>query len=339
MAQTMRAAGWLTAVAVCATAACTFAQSSTADNSQTTTSSPDSAPATTAKPKTKDADKPKVKDAYKPLVHGQVIIWLVEPAGPGAAIVNAATPQRAPITYREATPSTLGQNASTYGTDASKYGVDAGSPTIARVPNNSGPDADADAAAKAGYREQTSGSFGQVSSNVGTAASDHGQTSGSFGQVASNYGVDSSNYGIDASNFGHSLNNLAGAGELHAEPVSMSFPDQVQAALTHTFPDLKVAYVDVSSSDIKSRLRNAAGKDYPDVMILDGFATSWTGFPQDVRDALQHYEGPTPSAKDRREGRLPPTWYITRRAAHSSEAHALATYLDDQVHPNSSSQH
>lgn len=316
-------------------AACTFAQS-TGDAQ----SSPNASTSTAAnKTPAKDASKPSVKEAYKPLLHGQLVVWLVEPTGPGPAVVTAATPQRAPITYQEATPSTLGQTASTYGTDASKYGVDAGSPTIARVPNNSGPDADADAAAKAGYREQTSGSFGQTASNVGTAASDHGQTSGSFGQESSNYGVDASNYGIDASNFGHSLSNIAGAGELKSEPVSMTFTDQVQAALTHKFPELKVQYAAVGSNDVKARLRNATGKDYPDVIILDGFATTWTGFPQDVRDALLHYEGPTPSAKDRREGRLPPVWYITRRAAHPQEAHALAAYLDDQVHPTEASQH
>jgi hypothetical protein len=347
MVQTMRAGRWLTAIALLAMAACSFAQTpdSTTDTQSTSTDTQSSPPANTqdgspnaqakpaTKPQPKDADKPKVKEAYKPLLHGQLVVWMVEPSGPGPAIVNAATPQRAPITYREATPSTLGQNASTYGTDASKYGVDADSRTIARVPNNSGPDADTDAAAKAGYSEQTSGSFGQVASNVGTAASDHGQTAGSLGVVASNYGVDSSNYGIDASNFGHSLSDLAGAGELKPAPVSLSFTDQLQASLANRFPNLKVQYLDVGSNDVKTRLRAAGSKDYPDVIILDGFATTWPGLPQDVRDALLHYEGPTPSAKDRREGRLPPVWYVTRHASHASEAHALAAYLDDEVHP------
>lgn len=284
---------------------------------------------TTTATNSKLAQPPRVKDAYKPLVHAQLVVWLVEPSGAGPTMVLPGTPAQSPITYQERTPSGLGQSASTYGTDAGKFGVDADSRTIARV-RDTGPDADAKAAAKQGYQEQTSGSFGQNSANYGDAASNHGQTSSSYGQTAGNYGIDASNYGVDASDYGHSLSNLTAATEPKPTPVAASFPDQLQNTLATSFPAMKVHYVNVGSADVKARLRAAnATKEYPDVVILDGFATSWPGFPQDVRDALLPASAPEPNRNDRAQDRLPPSWYVTRNAPHTSAAHALSVYLDD----------
>ncbi len=313
-----------------ATAAAAAPQASAAPTPATPGAAPAAAKAAPAKPAD---DKPKIKDAYKPLQHGQLIVWFVEPSGSGPTMTLPGTMAQPPIVYVEQTTGNFGQNAATFGVDAGNFGVDAGSPTIARVPNNTGPDADADAAAKAGYREQTSSSFGQNSGAFGNAASNHGQTAGSFGQTAGNYGIDASNYGVDASDYGHSLSNLTAATEPPPVTAAVPFTNQMQTALTTNFPSLKVQYVDVGSSDMKARLRAAATtKDYPDVVVLDGFATSWPGFPQDVRDALLPGSSPEPNRSDRREDRLPPSWYITRHAQHSSTAQALSVYLDDKTH-------
>lgn len=338
MTQTRRGVRWLT-MAMAAIAAphliaqTTPASSSPATGQQAAPPTAQTAPPTTTAPPAPPA-KPKIKDAYQPLLHGQLVVWLVEPSGSGPTMTMPGIDAPPPIVYQERTPGTFGQNAASYGTDASKFGVDAGSRTIARVPNDTGPDADADAAAKAGYREQASGSFGQNAGGYGTAASNQGQTAGSFGQNAGNYGIDASRYGVDASDYGTSLSGLNGATTPPpAPPPPVPFTDQVQSALNNNFPALKVQYVDVGSSDVKARLRSAnSTKDYPDVVILDGFATSWPGFPQDVRDALLTGEAPEPNRRDRRDDRLPPSWFVTRRAQHAATAHALSVYLNDNTH-------
>ena len=341
--QMMRAGRWLTVALVATTApplvraqsdpapATTNAPQAVAPSTAT---APATAPATSAPaPAAKPALAPKTKDAYKPLLHASLVVWLIEPSGGGPTMLVPGIPAPPPLTYQERTTAGFGQTASNYGTDASKFGVDADSRTIARVPNDNGPDADTTAAAKAGYQEQTSGSFGQNSGGYGNAASDHGQTSGSYGQTAANYGIDSSKYGVDASDYGYALSNLTAATE-PTQPAAapVPFADHMQNALATTFPALKVHYVDVGSNDVKTRLRAAAStREYPDIVILDGFATSWPGFPQDVRDALFPSDAPEPNRSDRVSDRLPPTWYVTRNAPHTSAAHALSVYLNDEA--------
>jgi hypothetical protein len=329
----MRAGRWLTAALVAAmTGPAAHAQSdpatATAPQSATTSASQAAPPATApsnASPAKKPAPPPQPKDAYKPLVHASLVVWLVEPSGGGPTMIVPGTEAPTPITYQERTPSGFGQTAGNYGTDAGKFGVDADSRAIARVPNNDGPDADAAAAAKAGYQEQTSGSFGQNSAGYGNAASNHGQTASSYGQTAGNYGIDSSKYGVDASDYGSTVSTLTAATEPGPPaPAPVPFADQLQNSLATTFPALHVHYVDVGSGDMNARLRAAAStREYPDVVILDGFATSWPGFPDDVRDALLPSDAPVPNRSDRVEDRLPPTWYVTRHAPHTTAAHAL----------------
>ncbi len=307
------------------------------DAPQAATTNPAQATAPAAQSNASPAKKPATptlpaKDAYKPLLHASLVVWLVEPSGGGPTMLMPGIGAPPPLTYQERTTSGFGQAASNFGTDASKFGVASDSRAIARVPNNDGPDADAAAAEKAGYREQTSGSFGDVASNFGNAASDHGQTSGSYGQTAGNYGIDASNYGVSAGDYGSNISNLTAATEPTQAAAPVPFADRVQDSLAATFPALKVHYVDVGSNDVRVRLRAAAStREYPDVVILDGFATSWPGFPQDVRDALLPSDAPEPNRSDRVEDRLPPIWYVTRHAPHTTAAHALSVYLNDEA--------
>jgi hypothetical protein len=270
----------------------------------------------------------KEPDAWKPLHGGQLTVWLVRPDRPPTALRVQGLPDFTPMTYKESAAGDFGKTASNYGSSAGSYGVDAGSAKISRVdPNLSSADADEQAAAKAGYREQEAGSFGQASSDIGNNASDHGQTSGSLGQNAAGYGTNASNYGQNASDFGHSIGTLASAGQVKTRPQPVAFASQLEATLATRFPDLKVDYVQIDANDVRSRLRGTGGKtSYPDLLVLDGFATSWPGFPQEVRDALGSNSG---LARAPKQGdQLPAQWYATAHATHAIIARALMVYLD-----------
>jgi hypothetical protein len=286
------------------------------------------APANKSVQKSSSTSQSKEPDAWKPLHGGHVTVWLVRPDRPPTAVRVQGLPDFTPMTYKEDTAGNFGKTASNYGTSAGSYGVDAGSAKISRVdPNLSSADADEQAAAKAGYREQEAGSFGQNSSDVGSNASDHGQTAGSFSQVAGNYGTNASNYGQSASDFGHSIDSIATAGQVQMKPQPVAFASQLEATLATRFPDLKVDYVQIDANDVRARLRTTGSKaTYPDLLVLDGFATSWPGFPQEVRDALGANSG---LVRAPRQGdQLPTQWYATARATHAVTSRALMVYLD-----------
>jgi hypothetical protein len=279
-------------------------------------------------PQSKSTPQAKEPDAWKPLHGGHLTVWLVRPDRPPTALRVQGLPDFTPMTYKESAAGDFGKPASNYGASAASYGVDAGSAKISRVdPNLSSADADEQAAAKAGYREQEAGSFGQSSSDIGNNASDHGQTSGSLGQNAAGYGTNASNYGQNASDFGHSIGTIAGAGQVKTRPQPVAFASQLEATLATRFPDLKVDYVQIDANDVRSRLRGTGGKtSYPDLLVLDGFATSWPGFPQEVRDALGANSALPRSP--RQGDQLPTQWYATAHATHAVTARALMVYLD-----------
>jgi hypothetical protein len=274
------------------------------------------------------AQQSKEPDAWKPLHGGHLTVWLVRPDRPPTALRVQGLPDFTPMTYKEDTASNFGKTASNYGTSAGNYGVDAGSAKISRVdPNLSSADADEQAAAKAGFHEQEAGSFGQSSSDVGNVSSEHGQTAGSLGQTASTYGTNAGNYGQPASTLGHSVDTIANAGQVQTKPQPVPFASQLEATLATRFPDLKVSYVQIDSNDVRTRLRGTGGKDtYPDVLVLDGFATSWPGFPQEVRDALGANSA-LPRAPQQGD-QLPTQWYETAHATHPITTRALMVYLE-----------
>jgi hypothetical protein len=278
------------------------------------------------------------------LRHGRLIVWTVRPVDPLKGVRMLGIPDQTPMTYQERTAATFGTNAGDYGMPASSYGVATTSPTIARrgtspATNDVAPgDADAALAAAQGYKEVTAGNFGQVSSEFGTVASDHGQTNGSFGQTASSYGTVSGNYGQTVGSFGNSLSTIATAGEPKRAEEPVPLEDDIGPALRATFPDLKLQFVNVDVRDLKKQLSAVDSSKYPDVLILDGFAASWPGLPQDVQDALyMETSGPVSFRKPGyADERLAPRWLITRKAQHPAAARALVAYMALRAAPRTS---
>jgi len=272
------------------------------------------------------------------LKHGQLVVWVVKAPLPraGSPASAAAAPAGAPAGYQEQTAGSFGQSASNYGSSAGSYGVSSSSDSIARVPASAkAADPDNSVATAAGYREQTSSSYGQTSSSYGTAASNHGQTAGSLGQTASSYGQTAGSYGQSASSYGQSLSSLGQA----AQPPA---PRPVQTAIAPTlrseYPGLQVQFVDTDLDRLRARLKAVDGSSSrPDLVVFEGFPAAWQGPSADVRELAVSVEagalpGPPGSSAGVRT-------MLLRRAQHPDAARAFVSYLDEQSAQAAASAH
>ncbi len=270
----------------------------------------------------------KVSSALLPLQRGRLLVWVVKPATIALPKPDSGTAGFTPMGYKEQTVSELGKSASDFGRTAGSVGVSSTSPTISRtgnVPANTPPaDVDAVAAAKAGAKEQTSGSFGQGASTYGTAASNHGQTASSLGQDASTYGTEASNVGKTMGEFGDSLSTIATAGEAKPVTVPKSWLATIQERLPVVLPGSRVLFVEMTADKLNANLRrldNTPG--YPDVLVFDGFPPAWRGPSPEVREleagSAQEFLAVSPR-------RL----MVMNHAPHLEVAKAFVAFLDAQ---------
>jgi len=271
------------------------------------------------------------------LKHGRLVVWVVHPATYEPAPTDYGGVARRPPGYKEQTAGSFGQTASEMGTTSSSVGLPSDSPLISRtgsVVNTAAPaDRDAAAAAAAGYNEQTSGSFGQTASTFGTEASNHGQRPSTVGQSASNVGTDASNYGQTAGSYGHSLSAIGPGG---APEAPRGVEAIVEPKLRAAYPDLTVQFVGVDSDKLSTMLRTAAASTdmvalYPDVLVFEGFPSSWQGLPESVQRVVKESFGGSAAVKSGPSGaQAARRVVVTMRSRRQATAVAFAEYLQNQ---------
>jgi hypothetical protein len=271
------------------------------------------------------------------LKHGRLVVWVVHPAAHVPAPTDYGGVARRPPGYSEQTAGSFGQTASEMGTTSSSVGLPSDSPLISRtgsVANTAAPaDRDAEAAAAAGYSEQTSGSFGQTASTFGTEASNHGQMPSTVGQSASNVGTEASNYGQTAGSYGHSLSSIGPGGATEAPRGVEAI---VEPKLRAAYPDLTVQFVGVDSDKLSTMLRTAAASTdmvalYPDVLVFEGFPASWPGLPESVQRVAKESFGGSAAVKNGQPGVLAARRVVvTMRSRRQATAVAFAEYLQNQ---------
>ncbi len=276
-----------------------------------------------------DAKAPtKVSSALLPLQRGRLLVWVVRATTVVLPKPDSGTAGFTPMGFKEESVSTFGTSASGFGKTAGSVGVSSTSLSISRtgnVPKDTAPaDVDAVAAAQAGAKEQTSGSFGQGASTYGTAASNHGENSGGFGQTASTYGTEASNVGQTAGSFGESLSTVATAPA--PKPVAPPKPwlQLVQERLPVVLPGSRVLFVEVAADKVNAnlkRLDNTSG--YPDVLVFDGFPTGWKGPLPEVRELEAGSAQQFVAASPRR-------LMVMNHAPHPEAARAFVAFLDAQ---------
>jgi hypothetical protein len=268
--------------------------------------------------------------SLEPMRHGPITVWIVAPAQPPRPQIlsNYAITPPTPLTYHEQTSGSFGQSASTFGQNSGSYGLPSDTPAISTPKAAQGENAPPPGANGVGYRQQTSGSFGQTASTFGINASDHGQTAGSFGQTASTAGTNASNHGVDAGNFGNSLGTIAGAGTRAPAPLYSSLYTGLSASLRAAFPDIQVKYVDVPANELKDRLTALEGSgDYPDVLV--GALPSDWGLElraHFVFEGIQPAERYSDGLGSRADAI---TVSVLARARHRQAARALALWADE----------
>jgi hypothetical protein len=275
------------------------------------------------------------------LKHGRLVVWVVHPA---AAPVPAATDYggaaRRPPGYNEQTAGSFGQPASEMGTASSNVGLSSDSPLISRTGSATTTvapaDRDAEAAAAAGYSEQTSGSFGQTASTFGTTASNHGQTPSTVGQNASSVGTDASNYGQTAGSYGHSLSTIGQARQPAIPESALGVERIVEPKLRTAYPDLTVQFVSVDVDKLAASLRTATSSPdmagvYPDVLVFEGFPASWENLPQSAQRLVKETFGGSAAMKNAPAGALAARRVVvTMRSRRQAAAVAFAEYLQNQ---------
>jgi hypothetical protein len=273
------------------------------------------------------------------LKHGRLVVWVVHPTIVVSAPTDYGGSARRPPGYNEQTAGSFGQTASSVGTSASNTGLPSDSPLISRtgrVADTVAPaDRDATAAAAAGYREQTAGSFGQTAGKFGTEASNHGQAPSTVGQNASSVGTDSSNYGQMAGSYGHSLSTIAQAGQPEHMQIE-SMETIVEPKLRVAYPDLSVQFVTVDLDKFPAMLRTASASTviaglYPDVLVFEGFPASWEGLPQSVQRLVKESFGGSAPVKNGPGSALAARRVVvTMRSRQQATAIAFAEYLQNQ---------
>ncbi len=260
------------------------------------------------------------------LHRGTLLVWVVRPEGAAARPKPAAVPAfRAPEPgYREATAGSFGQTAGSFGQTAGSYGIDSTSPAIGTPPSGQVTNAaGATQTLAPGYREATATTLAPTPGDRSVAAGSYGQTAGSFGQTAGSVGSTAGGYGQTAGSFGHSLSTLTQAGQPPRSPVSVQ---ELQPALKAAFPDLGNLFVEVSADRVSSALQAAEGrKAYPDVLIFEGFPSTWAGPPQAVRDLQAASSGEIAAP-----GKTLQECVRLRQAPHPETARAFLAYLEQQ---------
>lgn len=275
------------------------------------------------------------------LGHGRLIVWFVgTQASPPQSNLNAvaALHDATPLTYKQQTAGTFGQNAASYGEDAGSYGVDADSRSIS-VPSIP---ADRNATTATpngiGYRQQEASTFGQNAGGFGTTAGSYGVEGSTLGQNAAGFGTESSKYGTEASNVGEESSNFAepksapapvstsGAGQ---QTLSSPEAEQIRLSLQQAFPDLRLRFVGVDPNQLKDRLTAARGTgEFPDVLVGTMPAAWWNGMESEfgltmLRPASFYPNGVTGNPRDTEEVA------ILAHAQHMEAARAFVLWMSE----------
>jgi len=273
------------------------------------------------------------------LKHGRLVVWVVHPTIVVPAPTDYGGAARRPPGYNEQTVGTFGQTASSVGTSAGRTGLPSDTPLISRtgrVQDTVAPaDRDAAAAAAAGYREQTAGTFGQTAGTFGTQASNHGQSPSTVGQNAGSTGTQAGNYGQTAGSYGHSLSTIAQAAQPERLQIE-SMETIVEPKLRAAYPDLSVQFVTVDMDKFPAMLRTASASTamvglYPDVLVFEGFPASWEGLPLSVQRLAKENFGESTPVKNEPAGALAARRVVvTMRSRQQATAIAFAEYLQNQ---------
>ena len=263
---------------------------------------------------------------------GTLVVWFVGAEDPKANVNPfAGLRSAAPMGYQEKTTGNFGQTASTFGQNAAGYGVDSNSATISTAQPAQGADAPSATQNGAGYKEQTSGSFGKNAGNYGTTAGSYGTDSSQVGQNSASFGTDASNHGRDLASFGNSTSTLANAGNPPPPPTTTRDPimDQFEERLRKVFPDLQTKFTYVKPEELKERLTAAHGTTgYPDI-LLGTLPTAWgTSMQGDFGLAMLRPANFSQNGVTQDVPRVA-QFAILARAPHMPAARALALWMSE----------